>query len=144
MSRNYKENRKKRSGMMKTFNYSSIEKNNKNLLVIEPKGDVIKKERVKNMSQLSLFDSFEDDFEDDNETKEKRTVILKNVLSPLESKEKINSRKYREQQLEFSSYVHAIQSYHNCTWFKARELFFEHRDQQKPICMAKRECWRWV
>lgn len=79
------------------------------------------------MKQLSLFD-------DENCIKQ---VIPKDVVSPLESNKGVNTEEFRKQQLLFSKYVHAIQKAQNCSWFKARELFFKHRDSQEPISMLE-------
>lgn len=79
------------------------------------------------MEQISLFP--------ENEIPKEGIIIPKSLLSPLESTKNVNSKEFRTQQLLYSTYVNAIQRYNKCTFFKARELFFEHRDTQKPICM---------
>ncbi|RKJ31444.1 hypothetical protein D7X33_40385 [Butyricicoccus sp. 1XD8-22] len=78
------------------------------------------------MEQLSLFNEKQYEIQEG-------IIISKSILSPLESTKSVNSKEFREQQLTFSKYVNAIQAYHNCTFFEARDLFFEHRDNQKPI-----------
>lgn len=78
------------------------------------------------VEQLSLFEE---------NSVEESILIPKNILSPLESKEKITSKKFKDRQKVFSNYVHAIQKKYNCSWFEARELFFEHRDREKPITL---------
>lgn len=78
------------------------------------------------MDQLSLFE--------ESELQEK-IIIPKSILSPLESTRKVNSKGFREQQIEYSKYVNAIQKYHKCTFFEAREMFFRHRDNEKSIPM---------
>lgn len=78
--------------------------------------------------QLSLFD---------NEVAHEEITIPKSVKSPLELNSSVKSKAFRESQKAFSSYVHAIQQYHKCDWFEARALFFDHRDDQKPIKIKK-------
>lgn len=75
------------------------------------------------MEQLSLF----------NESQITEKVIPKEIISPLESNKKVNSKEFRVQQERFSKYVWAIQREHQCSWFEARELFFTHRKSQDPI-----------
>jgi len=74
------------------------------------------------MSQMSLF---ADEFQE--------IVIPGDVISPLESKSSPKSKKFRQQQKRWSEFVQAIQDYHKCSWFKARELLINHRDNQKSI-----------
>lgn len=78
------------------------------------------------MEQLSFFDGkkYQEGF-----------LIPKEVLSPLESKEKPYSQKFKQQQKQFADYVRLIQTILNCSWIEARDVFFEHRDQQKPFKM---------
>lgn len=80
------------------------------------------------MGQLNLFV-----IEGEKSQEEVGFLIPKEVLSPLESKERPYSKKFKKQQKEFSDYVHLIQSIYNCSWFEARKIFFEHRDEQKRL-----------
>lgn len=82
------------------------------------------------MEQLSFL-PLEELEEDDN--KNEGFLIPKDVLCPLESKEKPYTKKFQKQQKEFSDYVRLIQNIYNCSWFEAREIFFDHRDNEKPL-----------
>lgn len=74
------------------------------------------------MSQMSLF-------ADDSQV----VIIPGDLVSPLESKSGLKSKKFRKEQKRWAEFVRAIQGYHKCSWFEARELLIKHRDEQTPI-----------
>ena len=80
------------------------------------------------MEQLKLFEE---------ERSEVQVVIPKEIVSPLESKRRLMSKPFIEEREKFTSYVKAIQEQYKCTWFEARKMFFEHRDNQKPITLSR-------
>lgn len=80
------------------------------------------------MSQLNLFQ---------NEDSAVEIIIPKEVVSPLETNKGIKTKEFRQIQLRFSQYVRAIQEQYNCSWFEARKILFEHRDNEKPIKLKK-------
>lgn len=77
------------------------------------------------MTQLSFADVFEKE--------EKGVLIPEDIVTPLESKEKTNSEAFNRERDTFVKYVEAIASHHGLSFVKAREVFLEHRDEQKPI-----------
>lgn len=77
------------------------------------------------MNQISLFDGEAESTEG--------ILISPEVVSPLESKEKLNSLAFKQEQRVWSKYLKAIASYHGCSVFKARELLIEARDNQTRI-----------
>lgn len=80
--------------------------------------------------QLNLFDDVSSEVE---------VIISKDVVSPLETNKGIRTKEFRNIQITFSKYVRAIQEYHQCSWFEARKMLFDHRDNQKPIKLKKEE-----
>jgi len=60
-------------------------------------------------------------------------LIPKTLLSPLEMKGDVKSEKFRRNQLKYSRMVREIQNHHKCSFFEARDMFFEYRDNRKPI-----------
>lgn len=77
------------------------------------------------MSQLSFFDNEEGE----------GVLIPDDVISPLESKERLNSEGFNQERDTFVRYVKAIQSYHKCSFFEAREMLLEARNEQKRIML---------
>ncbi|GGB41507.1 hypothetical protein GCM10011409_18790 [Lentibacillus populi] len=77
------------------------------------------------MDQLSLF----------SELDSTEMVIPADVISPLESNKSVKSRDFKKQQRRWSKYVKSVQDSHHCSWFDARKLLIEHRDNQVPIEM---------
>lgn len=78
------------------------------------------------MEQLSFFEKKE-------EKEYEGILISKDVVSPLESKEKLNSLEFNIERRTWNQYVLAIQSYHDCSYFEAREMLFSARDNQERI-----------
>lgn len=62
-----------------------------------------------------------------------KIVIPEDLESPFECKHGLKTKAFRSNQVKFSMYVRAIQEFHDCNWFEARELFFKHRESQEPI-----------
>lgn len=81
------------------------------------------------MKQISIFDDTPD-----NELNN-GVLISKEVVSPLESKERLNSLEFKKEQRTWSKHLNAIASYHNCSIFKAREMLIKARDNQKKIML---------
>lgn len=84
--------------------------------------------------QLSLFEMETDGQSTDNTGHS--ILIPQDVVSPLECKHGLKTKAFRKEQSRFSSYVKSIQDHHKIDWFKARKLFFQHRDTQKEINVA--------
>lgn len=75
------------------------------------------------MSQMSLFDS----------DQHSEVIIPEDVISPLESNKSVKSKEFKKQQQRWSDYVKTIQDSYGCSWFEARKLLMQHRDNQSPI-----------
>lgn len=76
------------------------------------------------MDQLTLFSA------------EKEAVMIPvDVISPIESNKSLNSKEFKKLQERWRLYVQAVQDSFSCSWFKAREILLEHRDQQIPISL---------
>jgi len=69
----------------------------------------------------------------ESQFKTEGVLIPKDIVSPSESKKKMNSEEFNLERANYLQFVEAIQSYHDCSFLKARELFFEHRDKGEPI-----------
>lgn len=68
------------------------------------------------MKQISMFEDMPDD------DLREGVFISKDVVSPLESKEKLNSKEFKREQRIWSKHLNAVASYHNCSIFEAREM----------------------
>lgn len=77
------------------------------------------------MEQLTLFNNGEKEF--------KGVLIPEKVVSPLESKEKLNSLEFNIERDTWNKYISSIKSYHGCSYFEAREMLIKARDRQEKI-----------
>lgn len=71
----------------------------------------------------------------DIEPEKEGVIIPKTVVSPLESNKTLNSKEFEREREIFRKYVLAIQSYHKCSFFEAREMLIKARDNQEPIML---------
>lgn len=68
------------------------------------------------MEQMDLFDDHP-------------IEIPESVLSPIECNKKLDSKTFVANQKLFAEYVKMIQRQYGCSWFEARDKFFEIRDK---------------
>ncbi|MDL4842815.1 hypothetical protein [Aquibacillus rhizosphaerae] len=96
----------------------------------------IHQEKCEDYSQMDLFDFIEAEPEQVVQNPlEIRVVIPDEVISPLECNHGVKTKAFKQVQEQWRDYVKSIQSYHECSWFKASEMLVEHRDEAKAIVM---------
>lgn len=77
------------------------------------------------------LDMFQDVFESED------IIIPTNLVPPHESTHSVKSKLFKELQNTFSFYCHEIKDYHNCTFFEARKMLLDCRDNNETIKVGK-------
>ncbi|MFC4403299.1 hypothetical protein [Gracilibacillus xinjiangensis] len=85
--------------------------------------------------QMDLFDFLPDDLEENQQVI--KIIIPEDIIHPLDCIHSLKSKAFRNVQLRWSSYVRAIQDYHDCSWFEATDKLLEHQKSKLPIVMAR-------
>ncbi|MFA1820571.1 hypothetical protein ACDX78_10370 [Virgibacillus oceani] len=90
---------------------------------------IVQEEKFDDYTQMEIFEFLNEGYGDTGI----EIVIPENVLSPLENTAGLKTKKFREDQQRWRKYVKAVEEYHRCSFFEARELVFKHRKSQEPI-----------
>ncbi|MFS0749540.1 hypothetical protein [Oceanobacillus sp. 1P07AA] len=98
--------------------------------VVEVQQEIPEPEKVEEYVQMDLFEIILDDVE---KPQTEMVIISKELLSPLECNKSMKSKAFKDVQQEWSKQVKAIQDFYKCSWFEAREMLIQHRDDEKPI-----------